>query len=174
MPGNIFAYVQQIQMLVFFSGYPLVYYLIQFLSRIKSLKNVMRESLISILPFAYALMGTLYLGLELKNLYHGYNIENVSDRIQEPYLFIWAFLSILFWIPAVSRRPILSVLHSLVFFIIIVKDLFLQIAGYSHDRNILTNDMKVYTASVILNLATFVLLVCLYYLLAFRKKNSKL
>jgi hypothetical protein len=169
MGSSIFTYVQQLEMLVFFSGYPLVYYFVRFLRRYAPFKNVRGAGFISILPFAYALIGALYLGLLLKNLYPGYTIENIRHRIQQPYLIIWALLSILFWIPAIPQRQILSILHSLVFFFIIVKDLFFQLTGYISDPNILRNDMKAYTVSVALNLASFILLAILSFLPPFRK-----
>lgn len=171
MDHSIFVYVQQLEMLAFFSGYPLVYYLIRYVNLNTSVKNVRGVGILSILPFAYALTGTLYLGLQLKNLYPDYTIENLRHRIQEPYLVIWALMSILFWIPALSKKQILSVLHSLVFFFIIVKDLFFQLTGTISDRNILSNDMKLYTVSVFLNLASFIFLALVTFLSRSTKNN---
>ncbi len=165
--------MEQLEMLVFFSGYPLVFYLVRFFSRHASLKNVSAAALVSILPLAYALIGTFYLGLQLKNLYPVYTIENVKHRIQQPYLFIWALLSLLFWIPAISKRQVLSVFHSLIFFFIIIKDLYFQLAGITSDRNIVRNDMKLYTVSIFLNLAAFSLLFLPYYIQSQRKKYPK-
>ena len=173
MGNSIFIYVEQLEMLAFFSGYPLVYYLVRILTRNTSYKNIRGAELVSILPFAYALIGTLYLGLQLKNLYPDYSIENVRHRIQQPYLYIWALLSLLFWISFIAQRKILSVLHSLVFFFIIVKDLFFRLTGLIVDRDILKNDMKVYSVSVVLNLAAFILLALLIFLISFRKKYLK-
>ena len=172
MGNDFFAYVQHLEMLAFFSGYPLVYYFVRFLFRNASSKNGWRAEIVSILPYVYALIGTLYLGLVLKNLYPDYTIENLQHRIQRPYLNIWAILSILFWIPAVSRKQVISVLHSLVFFLYIVRDLFLQLTGISHDTNIIKNDMRIYTISIFLNLLSFILLALLHFLFFFRKKHS--
>ena len=121
MGSSIFTYAQQLEMLIFFSGYPLVYFLVRFFIRRASFKNVNPATLVSILPFAYALTGTLYLSFQIKNLSPDYTVENLKIRIQQPYLFIWALLSLLFWVPAFSKRQIISVLHSLVFFFIICK-----------------------------------------------------
>ncbi len=68
-------------MLAFFSGYPMVYYLVRFFVRHASLKNVNAGPLVSILPFAYALIGTIYLGLQLINLYsvHNYRKYKATD-----------------------------------------------------------------------------------------------
>ncbi len=170
MGNSIFSYIQQLEVLVFFSGYPLVFYLVRFLARNTSLKNFRGGGFVSILPFAYALTGTLYFCFQLTNLYPDYTIENVRLRIQQPYLILWALLSLLFWIPAIPKKQILSVLHSLVFFFIIMKDLFFQLTGYSSDRNILRNDMKIYTMSVFLNLAAVVLVAVISFSPFFRKK----
>jgi len=173
MGNSIFNYVMQLEMLAFFSGYPLVYFLAPFLARNVSLKNSARLDLVSILPYAYALIGTLYLGLQLKNLYPDYTVANIKHRIQLPYLFIWALLSILFWIPAISKRLILSVLHSLVFFFIIIKDLFFQLAGVTRDSNIIKNDMRIYSVSILLNMAALIFLVLISYLHRYLKKYAK-
>ncbi len=165
--------MEQLEMLVFFSGYPLVYYLVRFFPRHVSLKNISSVELVSILPFAYALTGTLFLGLQLKNMYPVYTIENIRHRIQQPYLFIWALLSLLFWIPAISKRQILSVLHSLVFFLIIVRDLYYELTELNSDRNVLRNDMKIFTISIVLNLIVLMVLFLLSFLYSFRKKYPK-
>ena len=172
MGNSIFIYVEQLEMLAFFSGYPLVYYLVRILTRNTSYKNIKGAVLVSILPFAYALIGTLYLGLQLKNLYPDYSIENVRHRIQQPYLVIWTLLSILFWIPSLPKRQILSVLHGLVFFFIIVRDLFFQLMVRTSDREMIRNDMKIYTISIFLNMAAFILIL-LSFLIPFRKKSTK-
>ena len=170
MGNSIFSYIQQLEVLVFFSGYPLVFVVVRFLAHNTSLKNFRRGAFVSILPFAYALIGTLYVCYLLMNLYPDYTIENVRHRIQQPYLITWALLSLLFWIPGISKKQILSVLHSLIFFFIIVRDLFFQLAGYTSDRNILRNDMKIYTMSVFLNLAAVVLVAVISFSAFFRKK----
>src|SRR4249920_1880241 len=109
MGNNFFTYLQHLEMMAFFSGYPLVYYLLWFATRNTSFKNSRRAVIVFILPFAYALVGTLYLGLQLTNLYPDYTIENLNRRIQQPALLIWGLLSLLFWIPTLYKRQILSV-----------------------------------------------------------------
>jgi hypothetical protein len=126
--------------------------------------------LVSILPIAYAMVGTFYLALQLSNLYPDISINNFKYRTQQPLLFAWASLSLLFWIPAFSKKPKWSVLHSLVFFFLIVKDLFFYIVGSLGDQDVIKNDMRVYTVSILLNLAAFVLLLFFTWLLSFRNK----
>ena len=88
-----------------------------------------------------------------------------------PWLMIWALLSILFWIPAVSKKKELSLIHSLVFFFFLLKDIVLQIAS-SADGNILKNDMRIYTISLLLNLCAFILLVLLSFFISQNKNKA--
>jgi len=169
MDNNFFAYPQKLELLAFFSGYPLIYTIIIFIAGNQQLKNNFKSRIVSLLPFAYALVGTFYLGLQLKNFYSYYSIGNITFTIQQPYLMAWGLLSILFWIPALGKKTILSLLHSLVFFFFIVKDLFLQLSG-SYDKDITRNDMKIYTASLLLNLVAIALLSLLSFLYTRFKK----
>lgn len=174
MDSSFFSYIQRLEMMAFFSGYPLIYAVILVIAGSQQSKNNYRSRLISFLPFAYALLGTLYLGLQLKNLNAGLSDENIKLLVHQPYLKIWGLLSILFWIPALGKKPFLSLLHSFVFFFFLVKDLFFQLSGASADENIVRNDMEIYTDSLILNLIAFALIVFLSFLFARYKKYLKL
>ena len=171
MGGNFLAYIQQLEMLAFFSGYAPVNYFVHFLSRTAFFKAGRLANLVPLLPFAYALMGTLYFALQLLNLYPDYSVENIARRIEQPFLTIWSVVSMLFWIPTLPKRQVISILHSLLFFLLIVRDLFFQFTLSFRDRDILKNDMKIYTMSIFLHLAAVVLLAFFSYLLPLRKKS---
>ena len=171
MDNNFFAYLQQLEMMAFFSGYPLLYAIIIFISGNKQAKPGTKKRIASLLPFAYALVGTLYLGLQLKNLYPDYSFENIKGTFEHPFLVIWGLLSILFWIPALSKKTVLSLIHSLIIFFFLVRDLFLQSTTSSADKNIVRNDMKIYTDSLLLNLGAFAFIVLLFFLYTFYKKR---
>jgi hypothetical protein len=126
MSDNFFAYLERLELMAFFSGYPLLYAVALFIAGNRQLRNNFKSRLISLLSFAYALVGTLYLGLVLKNLYPDYSIENIKLTMQQPWLIIWGLLSIFFWIPALGKKPVFSLIHSLVFFFFLVRDLFLH------------------------------------------------
>ncbi len=170
MDNSFLAYLQRLEMMAFFSGYPLIYSLILFVAGNKQSKNNSRSSLVSFLPFSYALVGTLYLCLQLKNLYPDYFIGNIKLTVQLPYLKIWGLFSILFWLPALGRKTVLSLVHSFVFFFFFVKDLFFQLSGLSADKNIVRNDMKIYTVSLLLNLAAFALIILIFFLFTRSRK----
>lgn len=172
MDNSFFAYLQQLELIAFFSGYPLLYAVILFSVGDQQVKNDFKKRITSHLPFAYALMGTLYLGLQLKNLYPDYSLDNLKLTIQYPWLMGWGLLSILFWIPALSKKTILSLLHSLVFFFILIKDLFIQLSASSAGNHIVKNDMKIYTISLSLNLGALIIIVLFSFLFIRYKKSS--
>jgi hypothetical protein len=170
MDNSFNSYLQQLELMAFFSGYPLIYAAALFIAGDKAERNNFKTRAVSLLPFAYALVGTLYLGFKLRNLYPDYSVEHIKLTLQPPWLIIWGLLSILFWIPAVSKKKGLSLIHSLVFFFFFVKDFFLQLFVTDVDRNIEGNDMKMYANSLFLNLGAFALIVLLSFLFA-RYKN---
>lgn len=170
MDGNFFAYLERLELLAFFSAYPLLYAIINVIagnSTRKALKKIP-----SLLPYSYALTGTLYLGLQLRNLYPDYSFENILTSAQQPFLKIWALISILFWIPSMGKKPVISLLHSFVFFFFLLKDILSELFTSSADKNLIRNDMKLYTDSFVLNLGTFILLLIIYFLVRFKKGKT--
>lgn len=171
MGNSFFVYLQQLELMAFFSGYPLVYAIITYFGGNKRSENTFKSRIVAVLPFAYAFIGTLYLGLQLKKLYFNYSSGNVKLVMHSPYLMIWALLSILFWIPSISKKRVLSLLHSLVFFFFLLKDIILQFASPA-DENILKNDMRIYTISLLLNIGAFVLMLLLSFLISLDKNKN--
>jgi len=156
MDNSFLAYLERLEMMAFFSGYPLVYYaMVLFKGNKKENENAFTRAF-SLLPFAYALLGTLFLGLMLKNLYPDYSIEHIRLKMQQPLLIIWGLSSILFWIPILNAKPIFSLIHSLVFFFFLAKDIIFHLIGYTDDEHIVRNDMKIYSVSIILTLFVLV------------------
>ena len=115
MDDSFFLYLDRLELMAFFSGYALIYLIIRSLGDAERIKKVTEINISSLLPYAYALVGILYLGLQLKNLYPDYTWANIAAN-PEPYLKIWGLLSILFFIPVLNKKIVLSLLHSLVFF----------------------------------------------------------
>jgi hypothetical protein len=154
---NFFAYLERLETLGFFSGYPLVFALVLVIAGAREQRRGLRERLVRMLPYAYALTGTLYMGMILRNAWPAVDMENLFASLQQPWLRIWALISILFWIPLFARAPLLSLLHSLVFFYFIVRDIVLYITGQA-DKHLVSNDMKVYGDSLLIIIAAFFLL----------------
>lgn len=173
MDDSFFLYLDRLELMAFFSGYALTYLFIRSLSDTRWMKKITTKNITLFLPYAYALVGVLYLGLQLKNLYPHYTWAHITADNPEPYLKIWGLLSILFFMPALNKKYILSLLHSLVFFFFLVKDILLHFIQ-STEKEVIKNDMKIYTASILINLATFIFIVLVYFLCTKLKKGKSL
>jgi hypothetical protein len=172
MGDSFFAYLQQLELLIFFSGYPMIYALVFYLAGSRPAYKLSRYRLVSLLPYAYAIIGTLYLGLQGKNLYPDYSFLHIKSMVQIPYFVVWALLSLIFWIPFFSRKPIFSLIHSLVFLYPIGKDLYMQFTTSYQANDIIQNDMKIYSFSLLLNLGVFLIIWFILFLFSFSKKKK--
>ena len=153
--------------MAFFSGYPLFYAVIRVIASNVFNKTEVQNRLVSHLPHAYALVATLYLSFQLKTMFPDYSFAHTHL----PYLKAWAIVAVLFWIPALAKKPVWSFLHSLVFFFYIVRDLSLQIFATPGDTDMVKNDMKLFSVSLLFNLAAFAAILFVSYLLRrFSKK----
>jgi hypothetical protein len=168
MDNSFFAYIQELELIAFFSGFPLIYVLILLVSESSKLNRDFKNRLTHLLPFGYALAGTLYLGLILRNLHPVYSLEN----IQNPYLTCWGILAVLFWIPALSKKSIFSLLHSLIILSVLVINQLTQLVSKSPDINMIRNNMKIYTISLCLNLGTFTCLLLFSFVLNYFRKRT--
>lgn len=165
MDSSFFAQLEQLELMAFFAGYPLVYAVVYLLAGREEKRTLLKKRLVAFLPYGYALAGTAFLGLQLRNYYPAYSMDSMITGLRYPFLKIWALLSILFWVPAFSRNTAISLLHSLVFFYLLVRDLFLYLTAGNPDRHMVKNEMKVYTDSVLLQagaLAVIIILSSLY------------
>ena len=175
MDTNFFKYLQQLEMMAFFSGFPLFYAIVIVAAGYLQKKPELKKKLISLLPYTYAIIGSLYIGLQIRNLYPNYDFENIKNSILQPFLFFWACMSILFWLPVINKRTALSLIHSLVFFFILLKDLFMNISQTSwEDNSIVRNDMKIYTDSLLLNAVVYFFAILIgFFLVPLIKKLKK-
>jgi len=170
MDNEFFAYIERLELMAFFSGYPLVYALVQVLAGSKQTPPFF-TSLKRLLPYAYALTGIFFLGLLLKNMYPGYSLSNIKAQFENSWLRIWALLSLLFFIPFFAKKPVLSLLHSFVFFFFLVKDLFVRNAGPA-SADVVKNDMKIYTDSLIVNTGCLLLAAAIYFFIQKSRRAS--
>ena len=166
MFDSLFAYSEWIELESFFSGYLLVYAIIYLVASNRPVTNFVKSKLLPKLPLAYALAGTLYWVLQLKNAYPDYTIDHLAAGIQLPYLKIWGLLSVLFWIPLLRKKAAVSLLHSSVFFFLLMKSLYLQFFSASPGNDLARNNMKIYSVSILLNLAALTLVTLISLLIA--------
>jgi hypothetical protein len=172
MENSFLASLQQLELMAFFSGYPLIYSIIRSAAGNRPSEGNLRSRLLLLMPVAYAFLGTLYLGLQFKELYPDYSAGHIGHVMGQNYLKIWGILAILFWIPALRRRPALSLYHSLIFILLLAADLYRQFSGGPAQKDGVRNDMSMYTISLLLNLGVYALVI-LFSLLGTRyRKNS--
>ena len=159
-------YISELQLLAFFAGYPLIYTLVNFLATKRQERpSFLSNKWVELLPFAYGLIGTLFIGLFLKNISPDFSLKNIMGQFQSPFLEVWAFISVLFWIPAFSKKPVFSLLHSLPFFFLLINHFFTQTTASG--RFVIDNDMKMYTISFLLNMAALAFIYALLYCLRY-------
>jgi hypothetical protein len=118
------------------------------------------------LPLAYALVGTLFTSFVVKETF----IDHTGVPSTETLVFslrIWGMLAMLFWIRRIADRPVLSLLHSLVIFSLLIMDL-IRGSGSQSGRDLIANDMRVYTFSIAFNL------ICLAMVLIFSALGRKI
>ncbi|MEP6616146.1 MAG: hypothetical protein ABJA57_06180 [Ginsengibacter sp.] len=151
MNNDLVSYIERIELIAFFAGYPLIYSLVIFFA---GEHRPFANRLKTLLPFGYALTATLFLGIVLKDNYPG-PLKNIPAQLFNSYWRIWGILALLFWIPAFGKNPVFSLLHSLVFFFLLLYDLFMI---SSFDNDLLKNDMKIYTVSLLLNSVTLAII----------------
>ena len=164
---------ERLEMLAFFAGYPLVFYVIHFLAGKALQRSVYKNRALYLLPLTYALLGTLYWGLQLRNWYPDYQIKNIVSNTHYIYSKIWALLAIVFWMPFFFKRPFLSVLHSLFFFFLLLHDILSQLVFHDQDIYTLRNEMKVYTVSLLLNVFSLIIISMFYFLISYLRNKQK-
>lgn len=158
MDDSFFIYLEQLELLLFFSGYLLIYLLVHALAETGPAKKIFKKNIARLLPFTYAVVGVLYLGFLLKGLYPDYSFSHIIEASKIPGLKIWGLLSVLFFIPALARKPVYSLLHSLVFVFFILRDLYLFLFK-TLDKSLLKNDMNLYMYSLLINMLVFLFVV---------------
>jgi hypothetical protein len=169
METGFFSYLRLLELLAFFSGYPLIYAIAVVWTGWHPVRNTIRSAVFNVLPFSYALVGTLYVGLQARYIYLYLTTGSGKFFFVNPYLTFWGLLAVLFWIPPIAKRNWLCLLHSLTILFLLVKDIVTKISTPGN-QPFLRNEMNIYTLSILLNLAALVLLVIFYR--AFSRKSN--
>jgi hypothetical protein len=165
MIPDFVTFMQRLELLAFFAGYPLLFTFVYFGSQFRLARTIglkarhpdtMRAgrripSMFALLPAAYGLTAGFFLIRQVFNS----NDPSIPSIIA---LKIWGCLALLFWLPTLQRNVFLSFLHGLVFFGLIVIDIFTGLSTAS-GRDQISNDMKILTDSLLLNTASLAITV---------------
>jgi hypothetical protein len=163
MDNDLVTYIERLELMGFFAGYPFIFALVHYIAGGQRKKTgALPERLKKLLPLAYALTGTLYFGLIMSNIFPDYSFKNIAAQFQNPFQ-LWGLLSVLCWLPVFRKKAYFSVLHSLPVFLLLFKDLVTGIY-YSGGGDMIKNDMKIYTDSLLVNTGTLVLVTIIFFL----------
>lgn len=171
MNNEFLSYLARLETMVFFSGYAVVYLIIQLIANAKPTQpNSFSLQLYKLLPYAYGTVGVLFLGYTIKNTFLAGGFHVLKGAAGLHYHQWWGLLAIVFLLPTCSRKPLFSLLHSLVFLFFILRDLVLYLGSFV-DRTVIANDMKIYTDSLLLN-ACAVIFTAIIYFMAVRMRKK--
>lgn len=152
------------EILAFFSGFPLVYILVKTIVQLPVVRSTLKVRMLQVLPFSYAFVGLLFVGLELKNNYPDLHIQILWSHILNPFLYFWGLISLFFLHPFFRSVPQWSFFHSLVFFFLILQNIFLGVNNQLVNGDSLHNSLKIYSISLLLNAASFIVSFLLFFL----------
>lgn len=169
--NSLDSYINQLQLIAFFSGYPLIYSIVYFVAgKQPNAPAILAKRLVACLPFAYALTGTFFLVFLAKSISPDFSIKNIGAQFQTPYLQVWGLLAILFWIPVFNKKPLFTLLHSLVFFLLLAINI---IIASSSSNGIIKTGMNIYTASLLLNAFSLALIMIAHFIFSKIRINKK-
>lgn len=154
MNQDFFQYLEKLELLAFFSGYPLWYAIVKAFSGQRSTETKDRRISGKILPYTYALTATLYAGFCADKLYPDWSFTSWKLLFSHTWLVPWAFTALVFWIPAAGKRTYLSLLHSIPFFFILLSDI-LHYHFNSPGSGRPTNEMNMYGISVLIQAVVY-------------------
>ena len=160
--NDLFIYIEQVELIAFFSGLPVIWILVNLIFENKSKDTV---EINRILPPVYGILSVLYVGMKLDaywpNIFAGWLFGNKWHI----FLKFWAISAIFFLLPI---RNIFflrcSFFHSLVFYAILLKDL-IQFFYNTLSAELIRNEWKLHFLSIGL---TAILASVFYYILRSR------
>lgn len=171
---DFFAYIEKLELIAFFAGFPLVYFLVMaYRNQLQSSKYAFFRKVPNQLSYGYAFTLLLYVGMKLyqqASSQDGFHLSNLFVGENKLYI-LWAYVGLLCWLPFIKSKPIIALLHSLVFFFLFLFFLYLYINGEA-EKSVLTNVTQLYFYSILLNLFSVLLITSLSILLSRRKKTT--
>lgn len=173
--NDFFAYLEKLELIAFFAGFPLIYFLVvSYKNQLLSSKYAFPKQIPGNLKYGYALTVLLYVGMKVYQQVgnpDGFHLSNLYIG-ENRYLIIWAFAGLIFWLPFLKSKPILALLHSLVFFFLFLLFIYLYIKGEA-DKAVVTNSTQLYFYSILLNAITILIVSALQFIFSRMKKSKE-
>ena len=148
--NDLNTYIEKLELITFFSAFPLVYLLVQMLVKDILPQKTWFSNHFKRISITYALVSLLFLGMKMNQMIQShYFYFNFSNLIS--YLQIWAYSGVLFFIPSLASKTKWCLVHSIPFIFLILFDIaafFLKKVG----NDLLQNEMRLHFISAILNI----------------------
>lgn len=148
--NDLNTYIEKLELVTFFSAFPLVYLLIQFIATEFSLNKKWIINLNANITTVYPIISLLYIGMKLNQVYQSHFFA-IDWYEYNTYLKIWSFTAIIFFIPFFKKKKEWTFIHSIPYVLLIVLD----IINYYRNQigvEVIHNEMRLYFISTILNL----------------------
>ncbi|MBU3743747.1 MAG: hypothetical protein FGM61_04255 [Sediminibacterium sp.] len=160
--NDLFIYIEQVELIAFFSGLPVIWILINLLFGSKSIGIVIINR---ILPLVYGVLSVLYVGMKMDTYWTNMLAGWLFGNYWHVFLKCWAISAILFLLPIENKFfQRFSFFHALLFYTILLKDLILFFNN-ALSPELISNEWKMHLISIGL---TAVLATILYFLLRSR------
>lgn len=166
---NLFVFLEKLELLAFFSAFPLYYYLVNVVASEFSFQKKWILALPSSITLVYGIITLLYIGMKVNQMFeiHLFKLE-FNNTIT--YFKIWSSLGVLFFLPAMKVKSKWALFHSIPFTLWIVID-FILFYRSQVSRDIINNEMRLYFTSLLLLI--FVTLVVSFFTNFSFKKTKK-
>lgn len=168
---DFFSFFWWIYFCVFFSGYPLIYILLYFIGKRKSMHHAVAKRIFPLLPLAYAFVATCFWLLMIFTGRMDFVSQRISSAAPSALIVLYSFSSLLFFLPAFRRKAFWCFLHSLPLFVLPVYYIFSR--GSKNkivDSDDILNLIRIYAAGFIIYIIVMILMLAVKRLLKKRVK----
>lgn len=173
MKETLEGYIEWVELMTFFPGYLVIYAFFFLLAGTKQGNELIGKKIMPLLPVSYALVAVLYWGLMLKNAYPEFEISAGMGPLSHPFLKMWGLLAIFGWIPFLFKRPVFSLIHSFVFFVLLLINLLKTPVDKITGENSRQNDLRILGASIGINLVALFIVTGISILIYRLRKSPK-
>ena len=152
---------------IFFSGYPLIYILLYFIHKKKSMYHSGAEKIFSMLPLVYAFVATCFWILMIYTGRMNFVIERIASAAPSAIVILYSFSALLFWLPALRRKAYGSFLHSLPLFMLPFFNMLNRVSRHKIvDHDYIVTLFRIYTAGFITYIIAIIFLMAVKWLLS--------
>jgi len=103
---------------IFFTSYPLAYLLFHLAGRNKNFNQLLAEKVYPLLPLSYATVASCFWILTLFSGRINFVFEKITPVVSSALIIVYSLSGLLFWLPVVRKKNILSLIHSLLLFLL--------------------------------------------------------